>query len=764
MAFEIPSALIREIQAGLRREAGVPFYDPDDPSLPSLPSVEDAVAALDPDLPPSLRCDRCRGGLLRGLRSTICIYCGADRGKEGNSHSISFNSTVACRKLLDYLGLDGSEAVLLDIEPSGSTSNKGQATPKGELVLSDLLDLVLRWPSDKEDVEHNSTVTMPSPDTYALSLTGIDLDNFFSEKRRETTSFVAPQSDGKKMLRENTDTKSHAFSGSEIFAAFENLQTTDNKTNSLGNDFGDSFAVWDADFQSAGTKSKEVSPKSFDHFQDSSGHDLARASKTGATIDQLESIEMFDKSDPPSVNEQFQDDLWPIENVNMYASDPLKHEIHNVTENSVSNNVSSIGIDDFSVQENLWPTSSTKESETSIPTNSNEDSFDAWQGFTNSIEARGSSSSPATAAGTGLTWPSHSSETKAANIFPASSEKELYNNKSIDSNDNCNDDWQDFAGFEGKGSSTSLGTQSGKAIFEHPEEVKSVDPLDTSSKMESDSFTTMNIIHDSSDAWPDFTGSSEALGNSFNQSSQNGVNSHNNSSETIAVDPWSTGNSKDLDKNMPLNNYDDSFNDWQDFTGFAEAPKRSPNLGAPSGPTLLEQPSETKSVDLLSTKGKTESTNEHDDSFDDWKDFSSSIEMKGSSSSSGEQYKASLFGYSSTTDSTQQQNMKFGSDLHTDIFLNQLEGQKSYPDGEDIQLDVLTSDSRVNGMDQKTAADPHSMMWETKGTIESSNANSILEPAKSDVEKSSSHIPDLSFMLVDELSIPDKSVTTEPRL
>ena len=87
------------------------------------------------------------------------------------------------------------EAVLLDIEPSGSTSNKGQATPKGELVLSDLLDLVLRWPSDKEDVEHNSTVTMPSPDTYALSLTGIDLDNFFSDKRRETTSFVAPQSD-----------------------------------------------------------------------------------------------------------------------------------------------------------------------------------------------------------------------------------------------------------------------------------------------------------------------------------------------------------------------------------------------------------------------------------------------------------------------------------------------------------------------------------------------------------------------------------------
>ncbi|RZR73881.1 hypothetical protein BHM03_00029229 [Ensete ventricosum] len=647
------------------------------------------------------------------------------------------------------------------MEPSGSASNTGQATPKGELVLSDLLNLVLRWPSDKGDVEHNATVAMPSPDTYALSLAGVDLDNFFSDKRRETTSFVAPQPDGKKMPRENTDTKSHAFSGSENFAAFENLQTTDKKTNSLGNDFGGSFAVWDAGFQSAGTKSMEASPISFDHFQDSSVHDLAHASRTGATIDQLESIEMFDKSDPPSVNEQFQADLWPIENVNMYASDPLNHEIHNVTENSVSNNVSSIGIDDFSVQENLWPTSSTKESETSIPTNSNEDSFDAWKGFTSSIEARGSSSSPATATGTELTWPSHSSETKAVDIFPASSEKELSNIKSVDGNNNSNDDWQDFASFEGKGSSTSLGTQSGMAIFEHPGEVKSVDPLHTSSKMESDSFTTMDIIHDSSAAWPDFTGSSEALGKSFNQSSQNGVDSLKSSSETVAVDPWSTGNSKDLDKNMPLNNYDDSFNDWQDFIGFAEAPKRSSNLGTPSGPTLLEQPSETKSVDLLSTEGKTELTNEHDDSFDDWKDFSSSIEVKGSSSSSGEQYKATLFGYSSTTDSTQEQNMKFGTDLQTDIFLNQLEGQKGYPDGKDIQLDVLTSD-RVNGMDQKTATDPHSKMWEMKRTVESSNANPILESAKSDVEKSSSQIPDLSFMLVDELSIPEKTVTTEP--
>lgn len=112
MEFEISSARIRLLQEGLRREAGLSSYEPAD-SSPQLPSIRDLVAALDPDLSPSLRCERCRGGLLRGLQSTICIYCGHDRRKEGLSHSISFNSTVGCRKLLDFLGLDGSVSKFL---------------------------------------------------------------------------------------------------------------------------------------------------------------------------------------------------------------------------------------------------------------------------------------------------------------------------------------------------------------------------------------------------------------------------------------------------------------------------------------------------------------------------------------------------------------------------------------------------------------------------------------------------------------------------
>lgn len=108
MAPDFPSDLIQDIKIRLRQAAGLASYDPSDPSLPSIPSVSDAVAALDPTLPDHLRCRRCRGGLLRGINSTLCIFCGAEQRGDGISRKISFNSTAGCRKLLQSLDLDGS--------------------------------------------------------------------------------------------------------------------------------------------------------------------------------------------------------------------------------------------------------------------------------------------------------------------------------------------------------------------------------------------------------------------------------------------------------------------------------------------------------------------------------------------------------------------------------------------------------------------------------------------------------------------------------
>ncbi|WOL13861.1 hypothetical protein Cni_G22641 [Canna indica] len=742
MAFEIPSARIRQLQADLRREAGVPAYDPADPSIPQLPSIADAVAALDPDLPPSLRCDRCSGALPRGLQSTICIYCGADRGKGGLSHSISFNSTIACRKLLDFLGLDGSEAVLLDTESSGS--NKQQETPKGELVLSDLLDLELRWPSDKEDVDNNTTITMPSPNTYALSLPGVDLDNFFSERKQETPA-ITPEPIEEFMPRQTKDTNIPVSSGSENFAELEKLQATDTKTSSFSSNFGESFSVWNAEFQPASTNTS-VSPKSLDLFQDSSVHGLAHAPKTESAADQLENIEVVggigNESDPPSmVNKQPQDDFWPMESVKIDASHPHKSDTYDDTM-SVLNSTSSRGITEFDVPDNIWLTSSTKESENSSHINPNDDPFDLWQDFTSSIEKQKSLSNQGPE--TGLTLFDHSSETKLANLFSESNKNELGEHKSLDTKNDYTDDWQDFTSSGQQGSSLSYGTQSSAAFFDHPLEMKSVDPLQMSSKEGSDSLDTMDNIHDSSDAWQNFAGSGETMKYSINKGA-----SSKDSLGSNAVDSWPVDKTKDLDKNNSLHGDDDSFDDWQDFTSFSNGPERSSNLGIPSGSTLFEQPSETKSVDTWPTKEQIESTNGHDDTFDDWQDFTSSIQVQQSSSSPGEQSKDSMSGHLSETNLVHQQGIK------TDAFSQAWEDQKDYPGEKDIQLTSLSSD-RTKEVDHETAMDPYSMMWDIKATSESSNANANSKSEKSDVEKLTSQMPDLSFMLAEELSVPEK--------
>lgn len=56
-------------------------------------------------------------------------------------------------------------------------------------------------------------------------------------------------------------------------------------------------------------------------------------------------------------------------------------------------------------------------------------------------------------------------------------------------------------------------------------------------------------------------------------------------------------------------------------------------------------------------------------------------------------------------------------------------------------------------MDKKTALDHP--LWNANENIGSSDANSNSEPPKSNVEKLESQMHDLSFMLVDELSVPE---------
>ncbi|XP_074564236.1 uncharacterized protein LOC141820785 [Curcuma longa] len=731
MAFEIPSSRIRQLQAGLRREAGLLSYEPAAPSPPQLPTIRDAVAALDPGLSSSLRCDRCGGGLLRGLQSTICIYCGQDRRKEGISHSISFNSTVGCRKLLDFLGLDGSEVVLLDTDTS--SSKKGQDTLKSELVLSDLLDLVLKWPLDKEDVDENNTTASPSLNTNVLRLTGVDLDDIFPE-RKGGASFIVPDPNDEFMPRQNSQENIYVSSETN-FTALGKPQNTETKTSFFSGNIEGSFGAWNAEFQATSASTSAVSPKSLDLFQDSSVSSLGHAAITEDTKDQLEKIEAFvgfeNKSGQLiSVNKVFQDDFCPTESDKIESSkNSVKDETHIDKGNSVTK-----GVSEFSVQDGLQLSSSNSKSEISTQNNLTDDSFDDWQDFTSS--ARRTSSLKQ---GTGINLFGDSSATKPDYLFPKSSENELQSLKTLVGKNDSVDEWQDFASFGPQESSIVYRTQSDMTLPAHSSGKKSVTPPHTSSNSRSDTLITMDVSHDDcSDVWC-FASSVE---DPINQEAQTKILPLKDSLEIDAFNSCPTSNTKDLDKRKPLHGDDD----WQDLASFAEGLAKSLNVESQSNSTFLDLTSETKSTDTWHSKEK-ESTNKLDDAFDDWQDFTSSVEVRSGLSGDGEQSMIPVFLHPSETNSVHQQGMK------TDGLFDALEIQKHQSDENNSKLDVMTCDG-TNEVDKKTALDPHPL-WNANENIGSSDANSNSEPPKSNVEKLESQMHDLSFMLVDELSVPE---------
>jgi hypothetical protein len=109
--MEIPTAVIHRIQSSLREAAGAPAADA--APAPPFPSVADAVAAFDSGAASAgVRCERCgaAGGLLRGAKSALCVYCGCPRrgGEEAEGGGIAFRDGPAYRWLLGSLGLDGS--------------------------------------------------------------------------------------------------------------------------------------------------------------------------------------------------------------------------------------------------------------------------------------------------------------------------------------------------------------------------------------------------------------------------------------------------------------------------------------------------------------------------------------------------------------------------------------------------------------------------------------------------------------------------------
>ncbi|XP_004287962.1 PREDICTED: uncharacterized protein LOC101297479 isoform X1 [Fragaria vesca subsp. vesca] len=181
MAVEIPTDAIKQLQISLRNQAKMSSYDPDDTPLANLPSPEDTISEVDPS-PPYLRCKHCKGRLLRGVASLICVFCGGETCKDLPPDPINFRNTLGFQWLLKSLALTGSEIV--DQPTEANESSRGQAASKEELTLSELLSVEIRWTSKFAGTGSSDEKTPTRPKSF-LDLAGVNLGSFFSEGEKD---------------------------------------------------------------------------------------------------------------------------------------------------------------------------------------------------------------------------------------------------------------------------------------------------------------------------------------------------------------------------------------------------------------------------------------------------------------------------------------------------------------------------------------------------------------------------------------------------
>ncbi|KAK1316130.1 hypothetical protein QJS10_CPA05g02322 [Acorus calamus] len=509
MAVDHPSSVIKDLQVQLRREAGVASYDPNDPSLLSsgLPSLEDLIAGLDPS-PDYLRCRRCRGRLLRGVRSTICVFCGADRSGEASaSAEISFNTTAAYRHLIESLGLDGSEPVMVN---TGSTeSNKGRRNASKEgLVLSDILDFKMQWPMESEKKENTNAGKAPTHGIYPLNLSGADLDNFFS--KTETNAGPVPTGSSPEQLLPKKENHTSVPESSGLFGDIQSSNSVTRSMDSKESESAETVTVWEADFQSASFETRPIESKLDDPFSGIPVNHSAKPLSTAVLSIPSKDIEIDykikddgnTKIDEPhhssSSDNQIQDDMWDAMSARVADEQEQSSKRHSRA-NGDEQKSSSPTCDDW-FTDNLFPPGSSKAPTQTNSSNQNDDVSDDWQDFASSMD-----NAPG-GVETGIENENNSS------IAEVDQERKILNNSA-----SVQDDWFQDQLFSASNITTPKHTEIGG---------ENDSPLDdwqclTSSGVPPPMKISEGIIHDDQlDDWQDFTSSENMPVDKTNESNK----------------------------------------------------------------------------------------------------------------------------------------------------------------------------------------------------------------------------------------------------
>ncbi|XP_015881178.3 uncharacterized protein LOC107417123 [Ziziphus jujuba] len=452
MAMEIPFDQIKQLQISLRKQVNLSSYDSpndddDNVSLPNLPSTEEAIAALDPS-PPYLRCKHCKGRLLRGIESFICVFCGTETCKDVPPDPINFRTTIGYRWFLNSFNLDGSEIVEQPVE--ANNSNRGQTAPKEELKLSDLLDLEITWSSEKEKVEttisNETTVQSKSP----LNLAGINIGNFFDKGEKDVFFNVPEQSSAPvkqivndesnkgenlnlfenirpseessapvKQIVNNESIKGHenlnllenihpseesaapikqsvndeSIQGHESLHLSENVRPSETAVLSAEGESSYSDSGWGADFHSAASGTNHEESTSYDPFANSTIDLSAQMDNVfGPGKDAIDRKEKQMTASASMGSDWFADGLWSSSNSGL-TGQPEEFKITaNEKDGQLMGNVNSTSSTSVDwVPDNLWQSSSNKAPDNKTTGVDNE--FDAWNDFTSTSSAQNPSSS-----------------------------------------------------------------------------------------------------------------------------------------------------------------------------------------------------------------------------------------------------------------------------------------------------------------------------------------------------------------------------------
>lgn len=302
-----------------------------------------------------------------------------------------------------------------------NNSNRGQTAAKEELKLSDLLDLEIKWSSEKEKVE-TSTLSKETPaqNKSPLNLAGVDIENFFDKGEKDDFFNVSEESSAAvKQIVNDESIKGHenlnlfenvcpseessapikqfvsneSIQGQESLRLFENVPPSKTAVLSAEGESSYSDSGWGADFQSVASGIHHEESTSHDPFANSTIDLSAQMDNVfGPGKDSIDRKEKQMIGSASKGGDWFAEDLWSSSNSGLTCQPEEFKITANEKDGELMGNVNSSSTTSVDwVPDNLWQSSSKKTPDNK--TTGVDDEFDAWNDFTSTSIAQNPSSS-----------------------------------------------------------------------------------------------------------------------------------------------------------------------------------------------------------------------------------------------------------------------------------------------------------------------------------------------------------------------------------